>query len=173
VCKHEEALNARRVKMPNDIMLKELTDMLFAFPWPPEERPEPMGNSFENLERRITPMIGYLWDNQQLLASPEKLHPIWIVSLRMAVLYINMSNGFDGCGRDFMTATLEESSFLAEHQNNTGKNRLERASRLLSRTVVLLRKLGFRSQLIAIGGDAFYFNQCEETLGLLQNLRNA
>ena len=158
--------------MPNDITHDELASMLFSFPWPPGERPEPMGNSFETLERRIALMIDHLWDNQQHLANPEKLHPIWMVSLRMAVLYINMSNGFDGCGREFVESTQEESSFLAEHQNSNGENRLDRASRLLSRTVALLRTLGFRSPLIAIGADAFYYEQCEETLGCLQKLRD-
>lgn len=158
--------------MTNDSKLDELTNMLFAFPWPSTERPEPLGNSFESLERRISPMLECLWNNQQLLEHPEKLHPIWIVSLRMAALYINMSDAFDGCGRSFMESTLEESAFVDEHQNSNGKSRMERAGRLLSRTVVLLRKLGFCSPLVAIGADAFYFGRCEETLGMLQRLHH-
>ena len=160
--------------MEDKINLEELTKMLFIVPYPPSERPEPIGNSFEALEKRVTRLINYLWDNQQILEdNAQKLHPIWMASLRMTVLYLNMSNAFDGCGGEFIKACFKEKSFIEKYQNIEGKNRLERASCLLSKTAVLLRNLGFSNQLIAIGGDAAYYGACEETLGILDKLRNA
>ena len=160
--------------MADEIDIEEFTEMLFVVPYPPSERPEPMGNSFEELEKRISRLIDYLWDNQQVLEdNTKRLHPIWMVSLRMTALYLNMSNGFDGCGKAFMTGSLEEQSFVERYQNIKGTSRLERASCLLSKTVVLLRRLGFNNPLIAIGGDAAYYGVCEETLNILEKLKNA
>ena len=160
--------------MTDKINLEELTEMLFVVPYPPSERPDAMGNSFEALEKRVARLINHLWDNQQILEdNAKKLHPIWMVSLRMTVLYLNMSNAFDGCGGEFIKASLEEKSFIEKYQNIEGKSRLERASCLLSKTVVLLRNLGFSNQLISIGGDAAYYGVCKETLGILDKLKNA
>ena len=160
--------------MADEINLEELTEMLFVVPYPPGERPDAMGNSFEALEKRVKRLINHLWNNQQILEdNAKKIHPIWMVSLRMTVLYLNMSNAFDGCGGEFIKASLEEKTFIEKYQNIEGKNRLERASCLLSRTVVMLRKLGFNNQLISISGDAAYYGVCKETLDILEELRNA
>jgi hypothetical protein len=159
--------------MTDEISIEELTEMLFVVPYPPNERPDPIGSSFEGLEKRIGRLIDYLWDNQHVLDNPRNLHPIWIVSLRITVLYLNMSNGFDGCGGEFIKNSFKEGSFIKKYQDSKGRSRLERASRLLSRTVVLLRKLGFKSQLISIGGDGAYYGTCEETLNILMKLKKA
>lgn len=159
--------------MSNEISVPKLTEMLFVVPYPPEKKPDPMGNSFENLEKRIAKLIDYLWDNQRILEdNKNNLHPIWKVSLRMTILYLNMSNGFDACGGEFTKASLEEKEFVENYQNTEGNSRLDRAARMLSRAVALLRKLDFSSQLLSIGGDAAYYGACEETAGILNELKN-
>jgi predicted aminopeptidase len=157
------------------IEFEKMTKSLFRIPFEPSDRPDPMETSFDLLEARVQGIINELWHGREQWQSHiSDLHPIWAASLRMTAMYLNMCDAFHGCGADFMReASGDESKFVEQYQDCATGTRLGRAGCLLVRTVRMLRILGFRSPLIAIGGDAFYHGSCEETAALLAKLQKA
>ncbi len=152
---------------------EKMTAKMWEIPWSPPNIPDPMSVSFRELEERIKPVVNELWKcKEELEDQVSELHPIWAVSLRMTVMYLNMSDAFYECGIEFMQAASDESSFIEKYDSSKGKNKRDRASRLLARTVKLLRVLSFQSSLISIGSDSHYSGaSCEETNQLLNKLR--
>ena len=158
------------------IYLGSMTKQLHQIPFDPAERPDPMETSFTELETRVGGVLDELWRyRDQWTPHATHLHPVWSASLRVTAMYLNMCDAFHGCGRDFMTeaASGDESTFIQKHEDSGLSTELGRASRLLARTVRMLRLLGFKSCVVAIGGDALYYGMCEETKEVMAKLRQA
>ena len=141
---------------------------------------EPIIISFEELKERINDVISELWETKdQMELQASNLHPIWKVSLRMTVMYLNMSEAFRGCydtssGIKLIKESTNEQLFIEKHQISNKKSKQYRASKLLARTVKLLRILGFQSPLISIGRDSHYRgSSCEETKQLLKEFNES
>ena len=126
--------------------IPEITKRLFRIPFDPVNSPDPMVAPFDPLERNVQGVLNELWDNrEQWQDDVTDLHPIWIASLRMTAMYLNMSDAFHGCGGQFMEEAVgDETPFLEKYQNCEPQNKLQRACLLLARTVSMLRILGWR-----------------------------
>lgn len=155
--------------------LDAITERLHQIPFDPINRPDPMETSFGELERRVRGVIEELWRHRdQWRTHANVLHPIWPAALRVTAMYLNMCDAFHGCGKEFIIeAASGDEPFIQKHEDSDSSTALGRASRLLARTVRMLRLLGFRSSVVAIGGDAHYEGMCEETKGVLAALRQA
>ncbi len=155
--------------------LEKMTERLYRTPFGPSDRPDPIETSFDQLEARVIGVINELWQSRdQWQQHASDLHPVWLASMRMTAMYLNMCDAFHGCGADFMKEVSgNESEFVEKYQDGDVHTRRGRACFLLARTVKMLRILGFTSPLVAISGDAHYHGMCEETVGLLAALKRA
>lgn len=154
--------------------LDRMTERLYGIPFDPSHLPDPMETSFDDLEARVAGVINELWRGRdQWRQNAREPRPIWPLSLRMTAMYLNMCDAFHGCGAAFMKKAVagDESAFVEEYENCEITTRLGRASCFLARTVKMLRILGFRARVVAIGGDAHYHGMCEESVGLLAALK--
>lgn len=138
--------------------------LMYNIPFSPEEFKDPSEVQFKDLEKRNRIIIDTLWKYKEQL-DPElaKSLPIYVASLRMIVMYLNMSEAFFSCGEEFMMSAINEADFVRKYQDLESRLIINRASNLLARTVVLLRNLGFKGSLISIDSDLHHYERCEET----------
>lgn len=151
--------------LEDQLDIKAVTKRLLGVPFPLTELPEPTATTYIELERRAGPLVDELWTNRTLWGQDvAALPPIWAVSLRTTAMFLNLSEAFRECDRDFVEhATKNEAAFVERYADCQGQTRCERASRMLARVVQMLRMLGFTSAIIEIGADRMYSGRCEET----------
>lgn len=127
--------------------------------------PDPIETPFEVIEPRFAAAINQLWacrDTWRPIAL--ECAPLWVFPIRIMIMYLNLSDAFYGCGTAYLAAARREDEFLARHRDAVGaSSRLELASRLLARAVMLAREMGFHGKLFTGSADLHYSGACSES----------